>query len=112
MNFEDMCGILHANYVSGARIEKFEIHGKGIAAYVDPPNKAEIFYDNRTDPELIMAKSLTGSEHVYRNYGFYSECKHFIESILEHKKPDTPIEDSVKIMEIIQWILEPDTDFA
>ena len=97
-------GVLSACYVSGARVEKFEMHGRGIAAYVEPPEIVRIYKDNNREPEIIKGSKLAASEEFRKTYGFLDEARHFIQCLKEDKKPDTNLEHAVKVMQLADMI--------
>ncbi|MGQ9631773.1 MAG: Gfo/Idh/MocA family protein [bacterium] len=97
-------GILTANYVSGARVERFEIHGKRIGAYINPPDSARIYSDNSAEPEIIMGANIAGSDAFHRTYGFLAESQHFIRCILEDRRPEADFEFTVRTMELAEAI--------
>jgi len=97
-------GILSACYASGARIERFEMHGRGIAAYVEPPEFAKIYKDNNPDPEVIRGNELVGSDAFHKTYGFFNEAKHFVQCLRQNRQPDVDLEYAVKIMELVDTI--------
>jgi predicted dehydrogenase len=55
--------------------------------------------------EIIKVKDLTGAEEVFVNYGYLGETQHFIDCIMNDKQPETNLEHAVKIMELIETIL-------
>lgn len=98
------CGVLHSDYVSGARVERFEIHGQGISAFIQAPNFAHIFKDGKGEPEVITGSELAGSDAGYRTYGFFQENRHFIDCLKTDKMPDTNLEYALKLMELIEKV--------
>lgn len=100
----DTRGVLCANYISGVRKERFEIHGKGISAYIEPPDFAQIYKDNNSECILLEGQKLAGSSERHRTYGFFNESRHFIDCLKGDKQPDTSLDDAVKTMELIQAI--------
>lgn len=98
------CGVLHSDYVSGARVERFEIHGKGISAFIEAPNFAHIFKDGKAQPEVISGPELAGSEAFHRTYGYYQESRHFIDCIKADRMPETNLEYAVGLMELIEGV--------
>lgn len=104
-------GILNSNYLSGARINKLEIHGQGIAAYIDPPNLATIYERNRTyfSPKptiLLEARKLAGSKEIYKTYGYFAENRHFIDCLQKDISPETSLEDAIKTMRLVNTVQE------
>ncbi|MCD6289438.1 MAG: Gfo/Idh/MocA family oxidoreductase [Anaerolineae bacterium] len=98
------CGVLCANYASGARVERFEMHGRGIAAYIEAPQVARIYHDGALEPDVLDGPTLAGSDAFYRTYGYFQESRHFIECIREERQPDTNFAYGVELMELIYAI--------
>ncbi len=102
-------GILCADYLSGSRIERIEIHGKGIAAYIEPPDRAFIYEKNRVhiSPkpcEILEGDRLAGSSEIRKSQGFFAEHQHFIDCIKKDIQPETFLEDAAKTMELVNVI--------
>jgi len=98
------CGILLANYASGARYERFEVHGRGIAAYIRAPQEALIYWDGVAEPEVLSGPELAGSEAFHHTYGYFQENRHFIECIKEDRTPDTNFDYGVRLMGLLEEI--------
>jgi len=102
-------GVLIANFASGARRERFEIHGEGIAAYLQPPNRGEIYKKNPefTDPQpaiILEGRELIGSSEPRLTYGYFEESRHFIECIKEGRDSDSSLEEAVETMRLVEKI--------
>lgn len=98
------CGVLLANYASGARYERFEVHGRGVAAYIRAPQEALIYRDGAAEPEVLSGPQLAGSEAFHHTYGFFQESRHFIECIKEDRTPDTNFDYGVRLMALLEEI--------
>lgn len=98
------CGVLCANYASGARVERFEIHGRGIAAYIEAPQVARIYRDGNLEPEVLDGPTLAQSDAFHRTYGYFQESRHFIECLREGRQPDTNFAYGVELMELLYAI--------
>jgi len=104
-------GFLMSNWMAGSRIHTFEMHGKGISAFVDPNTRALIFADNGPQPETISTfEAAGGSEEFHRYYGYYDEDRHFIDSIREDKTPETSFRDATRTMELVELIYRNSMD--
>ena len=97
-------GFLATNWVSGRRIYSVEIHGKGIAALVNPETEAVIYADGDTAGEIIKTQDAAGSDELFKYAGFYFENRHFIDCIKEKRLPETNLTDSIKTMEFVENI--------
>ena len=105
MKFENGgSGFLCTNWAVGARIHSFEMHARGISAFIspDPDGCAEILEDS--SKRTITPAEAAGSEEQHKAYGFYGENRHFIDCILQDKEPETCFSDAVKTMELVQCI--------
>lgn len=99
-------GILTANRASGARHERFEIHGHGIGAYIRAPESAEVYTDNNPEPVTFNGSELAGSDKPHMTYGFSDESRHFIDCIKTGTQPLTNLDDAVKSRQLVDRILE------
>ncbi|OYT49949.1 hypothetical protein B6U79_00670 [Candidatus Bathyarchaeota archaeon ex4484_231] len=106
-------GHLNSCFTAGTRVHRFEMHGKGISAYVDLPQevdqqKAFIVWDNRSldKAEIIESSKIVGSQEFHKCYGYYQENRHFIDCIKEDEEPETNLADATKTMMLIDKIKE------
>ena len=97
-------GILQANWVAGTRRHIFEIHGKGITAYIDPDDTARVYADGNGEPTVLDVNTAAGNDARYHAYGFYGENRHFIDCIKTGRQPDTNFTDATKTMELVDSI--------
>ncbi len=105
MKFENGgVGVLLTNWVVGKRVHTFEMHAKGISAFVNGDDSAYIYSDNKEDAIVLKAKEVAGSSENYKYYGFYNENRHFIDCIKQGKMPDTNFSDAFKTMELVDRI--------
>lgn len=105
IEFEGGCvGFLVTNWIVGKRVHTFEMHAKGISAFMDPNEKAVIYSDNKEEGLIIRADETAGSSEFAKYYGYYAENRHFIDCIKECRQPETNLEDAVKTMELIEDI--------
>ncbi|MGB9595301.1 MAG: Gfo/Idh/MocA family protein [Candidatus Poribacteria bacterium] len=99
-------GILLTNWVVGKRVHTFEMHAKGISAFVNGDDSAFIYSDNKEEPLVLKTKEIAGSSENYKYYGFYNENRHFIDCIKQGKMPDTNFSDAYKTMELVNRIYQ------
>jgi predicted dehydrogenase len=97
-------GFLATNWAVGKRIHTFEMHSKGISAFINPDDKAFIYADNREEPTIITATEAAASQDRIKYYGFYDENRHFIDCIKKGEEPETNFKDAAKTMELINRI--------
>ena len=111
-------GIIKANYKTGGRVHKFEVHGPGVSAYIDlgfgkASCSAQLLAHEGQEQYSLAARgtakegvleldgmALAGSKEFYRYYGFYQEDRHFIDCVRAQTQPETNIEDAVKSMRL------------
>ncbi|MCD6361711.1 MAG: Gfo/Idh/MocA family oxidoreductase [Armatimonadetes bacterium] len=98
--------VLMANRASGARIERFEIHGRGIACYLSPPDRAEIWVDDEKEPTIVTGQELTGSDAPYVLYGCVEQSRHFFECIRDGRRPLSNFADAARSMRLCETIEE------
>jgi virulence factor len=110
-------GDLMANWTAGPRQWLFEMHGKGISAYVNATgsdSKAVIYTSGEVGGDWEWRRSgdafelgmteVAGSADRFKWYGFYAESRHFIECIREGRQPQPNFADGVKTMQLIDRI--------
>jgi len=97
-------GFLVTNWAVGKRVHTFEMHAKGISAFINPDDKALIYADNKEEPVTITTTEAAGSEDRVKYYGFYAENRHFIDCIKEDREPETSFKDAAKTMELVNRI--------
>ena len=105
IRFENGCtGVLLTNWVVGKRVHTFEMHAKGISAYIDGDDKATVYTGNQPAGEELDTRQVGGGSENFRFYGFLGENRHFIDCIQENRQPDTHFGDAVKTMELVERI--------
>ncbi|MBI3944437.1 MAG: Gfo/Idh/MocA family oxidoreductase [Armatimonadetes bacterium] len=105
IRFESGCaGVLLTNWVVGRRVHTFEMHAKGISAFIDGDDKAIIHQSGQEDPLVLDTRAVAGSSDSRTYYGFAGENRHFIDCIQEGHQPETCFADAVKTMELVERI--------
>jgi len=99
-----MVGILTANRATGTRYERFEIHGKGAAAYIRAPETAEVWFEGQKQPTLLEGEKLCGKKDNRITYGFRDENRYFIDCLKSGQRPHCCFQDSCKTMELCEII--------
>lgn len=97
-------GVLLANWCSGRRFFKCEMHGSSIAAFIDPDEHGVIYADNGTVEEHLDPKTMGPGAQPYHYLGFYQENRHFIDCVKSGKQPTSCFSDAVKTMELVDRI--------
>ena len=92
-----------ASRTAGSRYERFELHGKGVSAYIRAPELAEI-HRQKEGVETVTGEQLTGSINPRITYGYLDENRHFIACILNDQTPLTNFTDAAKTMELVERI--------
>ncbi len=96
-------GILAASRTAGSRYERFEVHGKGVSAYIQAPERAEIHCQGK-DIEVVTDEQLTGTTDRRMTYGYFEETRHFISCILRDELPLTNFTDAARTMDLVERI--------
>lgn len=94
-------GIFMSNYVSGGRVERFEMHGEDVGAYMEAPRSAVVYRSGEPEPERLDGPTIAGSDAFHRTYGYYQEAEHFVESIRSGGQPETNIGHALGLMRLI-----------
>lgn len=116
-------GIIKANYRTGGRVHRFEMHGPGASAFINlgmggPQCEAFLLRHDGGQQYSLSAGAAGGdsnayfsgakyanSDQFYRYYGFYYEDRHFIDCVKDRSEPETSIQDAVKSFRYIDLIL-------
>lgn len=105
VEFDNGCiGILLTNWVVGTRIHTFEMHAKGVSAFLNPNDKGYIYANGSSEPQVLDTCEVAGSRENYKYYGFFGENRHFIDCLKEDRMPETNFEDATKTMELVDAI--------
>ncbi|RLF06559.1 MAG: gfo/Idh/MocA family oxidoreductase [Thermoprotei archaeon] len=96
-------GVLLADWASGGRVHRFELHTMGASAYVDPDDKALIYKDGSLKA-VITTQEAAGSDDRVIYYGFYHENRHFIDCVKEGREPEISFREAVKTMKLVENI--------
>lgn len=97
-------GILLANWCSGRRFFKCEMHGRSMAAFIDPDDHGVIYGDNGALEEHLDPKVMGPGPESYHYLGFYHENRHFIDCVKARKQPTSSFADATKTMELVDRI--------
>ncbi|RLE96477.1 MAG: gfo/Idh/MocA family oxidoreductase [Thermoprotei archaeon] len=100
---KDRVGVLLANWASGGRVHRFELHTMGASAYVDPDDRA-LIYKHGSLEAVVTTQEAAGSDDRVVYYGFYHENRHFIDCVKEGRQPETSFREAVNTMKLIEDI--------
>ena len=116
-------GIIKANYRTGGRVHRFEIHGPRASAFLNlGMGGAEcegllLRHEGKQQYSLsagaaggdadsyFSGTALAKSDQFHRFYGFFQEDRHFIDCVKDRREPETSIQDAVKSFRYVDLIL-------
>ena len=98
-------GIFYFIRSAGARYLRYELHGRGISAYIRPPEIGEVFSDDEAEPTILNASEIAGSEENIVIDGVVDMHEHFIECVQTGAEPRSSLRSSVASMELMERIL-------
>lgn len=99
-------GYLCTNWTVGGRIHTFEMHARGISAYVNPDAGGCATLRTPEGKTEITPEEAANSDVTYKAYGFYGETRHFVDCIQQDQQPLTYFTDAVKTMELVEAIYQ------
>ena len=99
-------GYLCTNWAVGGRIHTFEMHARGISAYINPDAGGRAVIHTPEGTTEITPEAAADSDKQHRTYGFYGESRHFVDCIQRDEQPLTCFSDAVKTMELVTAIYQ------
>jgi predicted dehydrogenase len=96
-------GILSANRAAGSRYERFELHGRGLSAYVRAPEEARVWREGQREPEVLRGETLAGSGDPRLSYGYFAESRHFVDCVA-NQRPIADLADACRTMKLVAAI--------
>jgi len=106
IKFRNGCsGLLTTNWAVGKRVHAFEMHAKGISAFINPNEKAVIYSDDKEEGLVMTTEEASGSGQFAKYYGYFAEDRHFVDCVRAGRQPETSFADAVKTMELVGAIL-------
>lgn len=98
-------GIVTANRSSGARYLRAELHGLGVAAYMQIPEKIEIYEDN-SGPEVLSGAEIcrTDASDTASYEGTLAMHRHFVECIHSGETPCSDIRDVIQTSQLVDQL--------
>lgn len=95
-------GIISGNRSSGGRVLRFEIHGRGIAGYIDMPERAEVWVDNAAQPLILTGAQIVDSPNRQDYEGTLAVHRHFIDCIKNGRESLTSFQQCVGTMKLVE----------
>ena len=99
-------GYLCTNWAVGGRIHTFEMHARGVSAYINPDAGGRAVLHRSDGTTEITPEEASDSDKLHRAYGFYGESRHFVDCIQQDEQPLTCFSDAVKTMELVTAIYQ------
>ena len=100
--------VLSAIGHAGSRYYRIELHGNGISAYLRSPESAEIFVDDRLEPEILRGRPIPGDPDGQLDEGVDALHQDFLDCIVEGREPLTSIHDAIPSMRLAEEIAQID----
>ena len=80
------------------------MHAREISAYINPDAGGRAVLHTPEGVTEITSEEAAGSDAMHKAYGFYGECRHFVDAIQNDQQPVTCFADAVKTMELVSAI--------
>lgn len=100
-------GIVSGNRASGGRILRAEVHGRGIGAYMDLVERAEVFVDGGAEPLVLTGRQGASNRDSLEYDGTLRLHRHFIDCVAEGRQPMTSFQDALGTMRLVAQIEGP-----
>ncbi len=97
-------GVLMANWETGGREHRFEMHAEGISAFVDGDEWISINRAGERRSEVFTPQEVAGSTDNRVFYGFAAQSQHFVDCLQKGLEPETSLRDAVKTMKLVDDI--------
>jgi virulence factor len=105
VTFDNGCdGIFLANWRTGRRFFKLELHSPGASFYADVDAEGRFCADNGKVDERITSQGIAESNEEFICAGFKAENRHFVDCIKSGRQPSSNFEDSIITMELVDRI--------
>ena len=97
--------VLTANRSAGARMMRFEAHGREITAYMDDfPASLRFIADDGALKETLSAKEMAGSDVSQVYDGVLEMHRHFVECVRTNTPPTSSLEDALETIKLVARI--------
>jgi virulence factor len=97
-------GIITANRSTGGRKLRMELHGRGVAAYADIPERLEVHRDNEHTPIVLTGRELAQQQGEDDWEGTKAAHKHFLECIRGNRQPLTALQDVIRTVRLVELL--------
>jgi virulence factor len=99
-------GVLVANWASGRRVFRVEMHAPGIACDADPEGEARLYVDGDTAGVAYDCRTVAGSDDFFVYAGFQAKSREFVDSLAAGEElTSSPFHDALKTIEVAEKIL-------
>lgn len=97
-------GIVTGNRSAGARRLRCEVHGRGLHAEIEIPERADLWVENAVTPEVLTGPELVGSNDFLEYEGTLALHRHFVACLLEGRLPLTSFQECLGTMRLVEQI--------
>jgi predicted dehydrogenase len=98
-------GVLMANWASGRRIFRVEMHAPGVCAEAELEGKGYFYADGDTEGTQYDTRQVAGSDELRVFGGFEAKNREFIDCVKSGRLPASHFGDAVKTMELVAKLL-------
>jgi predicted dehydrogenase len=95
-------GHLLLHWAVGARRHTFELHTRGLSAFVDGDVEARFYADGSVTPEVVGTRECAGSDEFRVYYGYQAENRYFVDCLLRGEAPQPSLADATETMELVE----------
>ncbi len=106
-------GVLAAFRTGGGRRERIELHGFGISAEIEPPERAVLRRAGEEKPVVLTGAEIAGSSDPNETYGYAEELRRFLSQVRGGADtapagalPQATLEDAVATMRLVEALRE------
>lgn len=109
---DGVVGHLCASWTAGGRTHVFYMDADDVSGIVDisdlgPASRATVQREGATS--AVRIPEMEGKSKWHEVYGFDQENRHFLDCVRSRCQPLTAVEDSVRTMELVDWIYHAQT---
>lgn len=98
-------GVLMANWASGRRVFRVEMHAPGVCTEAENEGKGYLYADGDTKGTEYDTREVAGSDELFVFGGFQAKSREFIDCVKRGGRPGSHFGDAVETMEVVERIL-------